>query len=60
MGGEPSYEGLRFESLPVALDIAGITGRKKRQRALTELALMEREALPVLNGVDDGLDEETE
>ncbi len=59
MGDELSYEGLRFDSLPVALDMAGVTGRKKRQRVLTELALMEREALPILNGVDD-TDEETE
>lgn len=60
MGGEKSYEGLRFESLPVALDMAGITGRKKRQRALAELALMERAALQVLNGIDDGIEEETQ
>jgi len=60
LGGERRYDGLRFESLPVALDVAGITGRKKRQRALAALALMEREAIPILNDVDEGIEEEAE
>lgn len=51
MGGTVRYDGLRFEAMPVALDIAGIKGKQKRA-ALSALALMEQVALPVLNGID--------
>lgn len=47
------YQGLEHASIPLALEMAGV-GEAARAAVLRGLKVMERAALPLLNGADAG------